>query len=201
VIFSAYWSEGPDEYWWDLWEHYAEMSDAERQCRAVWEITREVFPFWNDRSVCSGVLDACDPAGAQKTDKGRTIDVLATHSVFPKYQTKRGTCQTPLPAYNRLMEKKDRFGRLVYRVDRKNCERLYLASAGGYRYPKEGEVGFKSGEPGKGPDFGNFDHLADASRYAKINFLRLMKVAMEETQKSVGKLAAKTAINPARSWR
>jgi len=201
VIFSAYWSEGPDEYWWDLWEHYAEMSDVERQCRAVTEITKEVFPFFNDRSVCAGVFDACDPAGAQKTDKGTSIAVLNTNNIYPRYSTKYRSLPLTLTAYNRLLEKRDRFGRLVYRVDRKCCERLYLASAGGYRYPVEGEPGFKSGEPGKGPGFGNFDHLADASRYGKVNFLRLIKVVMEEAQKPVGKLAAKTSLNPARSWR
>ncbi len=78
---------------------------------------------------------------------------------------------------------------------------LYLASRGGYRYPKEGEVGFKSGEPGKGPDFGNFDHVADASRYAKINFLRLMRVEMDKLVKPVGKMAYDISPNPRRRWR
>jgi hypothetical protein len=201
VIFAAYWEEGGDEYWWDLHEHYATQSDVEKQCRAAWDITRAVFPFYNDRSVCSGVLDACDPAGNSRTDKGRSLDVLATHGVYPKFSLKHRSLQLTLAAYNRLLEHKDKHGRLVYRVCRKGCPMLYSASCGGYRYPQVSEHGYGSGEPGKGPDFGDFDHVADASRYAKVNFLRLMRVEMDKLVKPVGKLAAKTAVNPPRTWR
>lgn len=207
VVFSAYWEDGGDEYWWDLYEQYLEQSDTDRQARAAWEITREVFPFWNDRAICAGVYDACDPAGAAKAGLSSQVgmrshlDVLATHNIYPKYSHKHRSLALSIAAYNRLLEKTDRNGKLVYRICRKSCPRLYLASLGGYRYPDEGETGYGSGEPGKGPDFGNYDHIADASRYGKVNFLRLIKVEMENMQKPVGKLAVKTAINPARSWR
>jgi hypothetical protein len=201
VVWSAYWEDNGDEYWWDLHEYFATGSDVERQCRAAWDITREVFPFYNDRAICSGVLDACDPAGSARTDKGRSLDVLASHNVFPKYSNKHRSLQLTLSAYNRLLEKKDRFGRLVYRICRRHAPLLYAASCGGYRYPQVGEHGYGSGEPGKGPDFGNFDHVADASRYAKVNFMRLVKVELDALASPVGKLAAKTAVNPPRSWR
>ena len=201
VVWSAYWEDNGDEYWWDLHEYFATGSDVERQCRAVWDITREVFPFYNDRAICSGVLDACDPAGNARTDKGRSLDVLATHNIFPKFSNKHRSLQLTLSAYNRLLEKKDRFGRLVYRICRRHAPLLYAASCGGYRYPQAGEHGYGSGEPGKGPDFGNFDHVADASRYAKVNFMRLLKVELDALASPVGKLAAKSAVNPPRSWR
>ncbi len=201
IIWSAYWEEGKDEYWWDLYEYYATHSDVERQCRECWRLTREVFPFFNNRDICAGVYDACDPAGNQKTDKGRSLDVLSSHSIFPKFSTRFKSLQLTLAAYNRLLEGKDRHGRLIYRICRTGCPMLYLASLGGYRYPNEGETGYGSGEPGKGPDFGNFDHVSDASRYGKINFLHLMKVYMETLQKPVGVLAKKSCPNPPRRYR
>lgn len=202
IIWSAYWAEGADEYWWDLQEFFATCSDLERQCRECWRITREQFPFWNDRSVCAGVFDACDPAGNARTDKGRNIDVLNTNGIRNvRFSTKYRSLQLTLSAYNRLLEKKDRFGRHVYRICRSGCPVLYSASAGGYRYPQVGEPGYNTGEPGKGPDFGDFDHVADASRYAKINFLKLMVVEMEALKSPTGRMIQNTNINPARSWR
>lgn len=201
IVWSAYWQEQGDEYWWDIYEYFAETSDVERQCRECWRITNEVFPFWNDRNVCGGVFDACDPAGNQKTDKGKSIDVLVSHQVYPRFSFQHRSLQLTLAAYNRLLEKRDRHGYRVYRIDRKTCPMLYLASLGGYRYPNDGETGYMSGEPGKGPDFGNYDHIADAARYAKVNFLRLMKVEMAKMQKPVGLMAKQHSPNPRRRWR
>lgn len=201
LVFAAYWEHDGEEYWWDMHEYYATHSDVERQCRAAWDITRQVFPFWNNRDVCAGCYDACDPAGNQRTDKGRSLDVLATYNIFPKFSHKHRSLQLTLAAYNRLLERKDRQGRFVYRICKDSCPMLYYASLGGYRYPEETETGFGSSEPGKGPDFGNYDHVADASRYAKINFMRLMKVEMEQMQKPVGLLGRSQDINPKRRWR
>lgn len=202
LVWSAYWEHDKEEYWWDLHEYYATGSDVERQCRACWDITRQVFPFWNNRDICAGVYDACDPAGNQRTDKGKSLDVLATYNIFPKFSHKHKSLQLTLAAYNRLLERKDAQGRHVYRICRDSCPMLYYASLGGYRYPEETESGFGSGEPGKGPDFGNYDHIADASRYAKINFLRLMKVEMEQMQKPTGLLGGQNFnINPKRLYR
>lgn len=201
IVWSAYWNEGSTEYWWDMHEYLATQSDCEKQCRQAWAITNEVFPFWNDRTVCSGIKDFCDPAGNAKTDKGRSVDVLRTHKIFPGWSNRHRSLQLTLAAYNRLLETKDRKGRRVYRIDKKSCPVLYSASLGGYRYPNVGEPGYGNGEPGKGPTFGSFDHVSDASRYGKINCLRLMTIAMEDVQKPVGALARTYAPNPAKRYR
>lgn len=186
VVFSAYWADDKDEYWWDLYEHFARQSDVDRQCKSVQEITEVVFPFWNDRSICAGVRDYCDVAGTQKKDTGSSVKVLHTYGFFPGY--KRMGLQESLAVYNRLLKKKDRFGQLVYRVDKATCPMLYIASSGGYRYPVEGEPGFGGNEPLKGPDGGDYDHIADASRYAKFNCLRILRAEMEAANKAVGPL-------------
>lgn len=200
-VWAAYWEEGGDEYWWDLLEFMDTKSDVEKQCREVVRLTQEVFPFWNDRGVCAGVLDFCDPAGNAKTATGRCLDTLNTYGIYPGYSTKHRSLPLTLTVYNRLLEKKDRLDRLVYRIDRKGCPGLYLASLGGYRYPNKDETGFGKDEPGKGPDFGNYDHLADASRYAKVNCLRMVKAELEKLERPVGRLARPTSPNPLKRWR
>jgi len=193
VVFSAYWTDGADEYWWDLYEFFARQSDVDRQCKAVLDITRTVFPFWNDRAICSGVKDYCDPAGNAKTDKGSSVNVLRTHQIFPGFQ--RMGLQESIAIYNRLLEKKDRFGQLVYRVDKATCPMLYVASSGGYRYPVEGEPGFGGDEPLKGPAGGDYEHICDASRYAKFGCLRLIKAEAEAAKRAVGALDRRETAN------
>lgn len=198
VIWAAYWEHDGTEYWWDLFEYFASQSDVERQCRRVIELTDRVFPFWNDRAVCSGVRDYCDIAGKQKKDTGSSLTTLHTFDIFPGYSVMG--LQQSLAIYNRLLEKKDKFDKFVYRIDRNACPRLYTASIGGYRYPQEGEPGFGSNEPLKGPDGGDFDHLADASRYAKNNCLRLIKSEVEKAESTVGKLAIRVTPNRKRRY-
>lgn len=200
VIWAAYFEIAGDEYWWDMLEYFTTQSDVERQCREVLRLTQEAFPFWNDRDVCAGVLDFCDPAGAAQTDKGRSIDTLQSYGVHPGYSTKYRSLPLTLSIYNRLLEAKDAAGKWVYRIDKEGCPMLYLASLGGYRYPERGEVGFGKDEPGKGPAFGNFDHVADASRYAKVNLLRLARSELERMQRPVGKLARAATPNRLRRW-
>lgn len=189
VIWSAYWIDGGDEYWWDLFEMFAQQSDAERQCKAVHEITQVIFPFWNNRDIVAGVKDFCDVAGNAQTDKGSSVKVLNRNGFFPGFS--RMGLQESLAIYNRLLQKKDRFGNFVYRVDKETCPRLYTASLGGYRYPIEGEPGFGSDEPLKGEAGGNFDHLADGSRYSKVNCMRLLVAEHEAAKKSEGLWANK----------
>lgn len=201
VVWAAYWEEGGQEYWWDMQELCMMNSDAEKQAREVVRLTQEIFPFWNDRGVCAGVMDYCDPAGAARTDKGRSIDMAHSYGIYPGFSTKFRSLQLTLAVYNRLLEQRDSRGNLSYRICRVGCPMLYLASLGGYRYPQEGEVGYGRDEPGKGPAFGNYDHVADASRYAKINCLRLAKTELEKMQRPVGKLAKELSPNPTRRWR
>lgn len=161
VVWSAYWADDKDEYWWDLYEYYAEQSDVERQCRAVLDLTNKIFPFWNDRLVCSGLRDFCDVAGTQRKDTGSSIVTLHSYNIFPGYQ--RMGLQESITIYNRLLERKDRHGKFVYRIDKNACPRLFVGSAGGYRYPKEGEPGFGSDEPLKGIAGQNYDHVCFAA--------------------------------------
>lgn len=201
VIFSAYWADGGDEYWWDLKEYFARQSDVERQARSVLEITRDVFPFWNDRQICSGVKDFCDPAGNANTDKGSSVRVLRTYGIFPGFI--RMGLQESLAVYNRLLEKKDRFGNLVYRIDtndKNGCPMLHTASLGGYRYPVAGEPGFGGDEPLKGPAGGDFDHVADASRYGKYNLLKAIRMEVEQSKKLVGAFSTKEVPNRKFRW-
>lgn len=198
VVWSAYWEENGDEYWWDLHEYFAQQTDVERQCRAVTEITNKFFPFWNDRAVCAGVRDYCDIAGNQVKDTGSSVAVLRSNGFFPGWQAMG--LQQSLAVYNRLLEKRNKFGNLVYRIDPDSCPMLYVASRGGYRYPEEGEPGFGGNEPLKGNEGGNYDHIADASRYAKYNCLRLIRSELARIKPSVGALAPTFAPNIKKRW-
>jgi hypothetical protein len=196
-VFSAYWEEDGTEYLWDLFEHFKENTDTEEQCRRVQEILTKVFKFHNDRAFCRGVLHYCDPAGAQRRDTGQSLSVLSTYGFYPGYR--RAGLQESLALYNRLLEARDKKNRLVYRIDIKGCPTLYAASMGGYRYPGVGEPGYGGDEPLKGPRGGNYDHIADASRYMKLNVLRLLKV-QEPAKESVGALATRRLVNRLRKW-
>lgn len=199
VIWSAYFQVGAQEYWWDLLEYFAEQSDTDRQCIRVREMTDLYFPFWNNRDVCAGVKDFCDPAGAAKKDTGSSLKVLHTHNLFPGY-ARRGLQET-IALYNRLLDTKDKHGNYIYRIDKTNCPRLYTASCGGYRYPNQGEPGYGSNEPLKGESAQNFDHMADASRYAKVGCLRLLKEPTAETiEGPIGRLLHRLKPNPARRF-
>lgn len=198
VVWSAYWEEQGEEYWWDLHEYFARQSDVERQCRAVLEMTGKYFPFWNDRRVCAGVKDYCDIAGNQMKDTGSSVAVLRTKGIFPGWSSMG--LQQSLAVYNRLLEKRNRFGNLVYRIDKDCCPMLYVASRGGYRYPEEGEPGFGGNEPLKGPKGGDFDHIADASRYSKFNCLHLIRSELEAAKASVGALSRRVTPNPKKRY-
>jgi hypothetical protein len=185
------------EYWWVLHEYYCEMSDVEKQCDAVREITEREFPFWNNRSICSGVMDFCDPAGAQVSDKGSSLQVLNKNGFWPQFQTKVRSLDTTITVGNRLMREKDPNGRFVFAVDKANCPRLHTALLGQYRWPLPGEAGYSAGTPIKGPQCEGADHMADAFRYPIINCLRLAKRVFEENKPSTGVIANRTVkINP-----
>jgi hypothetical protein len=103
------------------------------------------------------VKDYCDPAGNAKTDKGSSVKVLHTYDIHPGFI--RMGLQESIAVYNRLLTKKDRFDKDIYRIDKGTCPMLYIASGGGYRYPVEGEPGFGGDEPLKGPAGGDYDHI------------------------------------------
>lgn len=194
VVWSAYWVKDSVEYWHDLAEQYMEGSDTDRQAREAIKKTENDFPFWNDRDICAGLLDYCDPAGVSsaftrqisvngKQVNESAVNILRTYGIAPGFQTTARGLQQTIAIYNRLLEKKDALGRYVYRVDKKHCPILHRALSGQYRYSREGEPGFGSNEPLKGTLCGNCDHIADSSRYPKINVLKLLKAEMEATKK------------------
>lgn len=193
VVWSAYWADEKDEYWWDLHEYFATQSDVERQCRAVREVTEKVFPFWNDRYTCAGVLDWADIAGNQRKDTGSSLQVLRTFGFYPGFA--RVGLQESIAIYNRLLERKDRNGDYCYKIDKVSCPMLYTASLGGYRYPMMGEPGFGSNEPLKGEAGGNYDHICDSARYAKMGALRIIKTEYQASTPLGGVLATKKAVN------
>jgi hypothetical protein len=186
------------EYWWDLYEYFATMSDTERQCREVVDLTNQVFPFWNNRDVCSGVKDFCDIAGNQQKDTGSSVNVLRTFNIYPGWRVMG--LQQSLAIYNRLLQKRNQWEQPVYQIDKECCPMLYVASYGGYRYPIEGEAGFGGDAPLKGLAGGNYDHIADASRYAKYNCLQLLRAEVEKAADPVGVWAHRPAKNPKRRW-
>jgi hypothetical protein len=182
VIWSSYWSETyadekgnevVEEYWQDLYEQYMEGSDTDTQAAAAIETTLREFPFWNDRTICAGVLDFCDPAGAAsaytrkikvngKNVEESAVNILRTHNIFPGFTARARGLQETIAIVNRLMARRDRAGRRVYRVDRKYCPRLARGYRGGYRYPSQGEPGYDSGEPIKGALCEHLDHCFTA---------------------------------------
>lgn len=198
-IWSAYWEEDGCEFIWDMLELFGEQSDTQSQARLVLELTNQYFPFWNERNICSGVLDFCDIAGNAKTGTGSSVEVFRTFEIYPGFS--RLGLQESIALYNRFLEKKDKHGNFCYRIDKEACPRLHRASAGGYRYPSDpSEAGYASGEPLKGYKGGNFDHLVDASRYSKLGVLRLLRAAEESKEKTVGLLGRSLKINPKKRY-
>jgi len=187
------------EYWWCLSDLVLEESDTERQSRAVLQHTAVYYPFWNDRSVCAGVLDYCDPAGNQEKDTGNSIRILNTYQIFPGFNTRLKSLPVTITICNRLLEQRDERDNPCFRIDRQHCNRLYVSMLGGYRYPNVGEPGYNPNKqiPLKGASAGNYDHPPDAWRYSVINLLRLAKMETEKKKASKG-MGRKTRVNPVR---
>jgi hypothetical protein len=204
---SAYWTEeelNPEtqkmelvEYWWVLHAEAPVNSDIDKQCATILEVTAREFPFWNDRTICAGVLDFCDPAGAAKTDKGSSIAVMNTYGIHPKYTFKDRGLPKTISIVNRLIGLKNYRGQYVFQVDPFGCDMLCTAMAGGYRYPKEHEPNYGTGVPLKD---GIYDHICDALRYPIINCMRLAKMPVEDVATPVGVLAHVPRVNPPRRW-
>lgn len=195
-----------DEYLHAMAEQYIEGSDTDRQARDAVRYTRLEFSFpeghpsvgqeyWNDRGMCAGLLDFCDPAGdasnysISHNSKGQStknnVDILRTHGVEPSTLLWQRGIATGIALINRFLAKRDSRGRPCFMIDGKNCPKLLAALGGGYRYPKEKESGFGGEEPLKGlahQDF-DFSHICDSFRYPALNVLKLMKEEFETTKK------------------
>lgn len=205
TVFSAYWIENGCEYWHDLYEIVLWDSDADRQSLQTIFATEHEFPFWNDRSICSGVLDFCDPAymqrsGTTKIEVNNTkvdmsqLAVFQRNGIFPGMKTQSRGLQETIAIVNRLLQKRDRKGRPCYRIDIKGCPELRRAMSGGYRYPQVGEPGYGKNEPLKGPICEGLDGVADALRYSIINCMRLLTAEMEKPKDPLYK--ARRVRNP-----
>lgn len=195
TIWSAYWQKTHgkqiDEYWHCLLEQYLEGSDTERQARGIVSLTDSEFevngqPFWNERSICAGVLDFCDPSGDNSNFStkatGSPVKILNTFGINPGTMLWNRGIEVGITIGNRLMEKQDAAGNFVFKIDKKNCPILYNALCGGYRYPEPGESGFGKNEPLKGlasQDF-DFSHVADAFRYGFMNCMTLLRSEYEK---------------------
>lgn len=188
VVWCAHWIEGGEEYLHAMHEQYLESSDTDQQMRGCIQQTDSEFPFWNDRSVCSGVLDYCDPAGQNSafTRKinvnGKQVDesalnIARTFGVYPGFKTTARGLQETIATVNRMLTKRDSKGRPIFRIDTVNCPQLTKAMRGGYRYPSVGETGYGNDVPLKGPACDNLDHMADNIRYIVCNVMKLLTEA------------------------
>lgn len=209
-VISAYFETSSNgesqEYWWDLAEYYREGETTEAQCVGTLDLIEKMFPFWNNRALCSGVIWAADPAGAARNAAGGKghFDILKSYGISPRIT--RGASarlKSSLAVYNRLLAIRDKQGQPIYRINPDTCPKLYTASCGGYRYPKHGEPGWKPGDdpdPLKGPLYGNFDHIVDSARYGKMNCLRLPNNGNSLTGSLAGPLAHSITPNPVRQF-
>lgn len=202
VVWMQYWANGKDEYLQILLEQYMEGSDTDRQARDAVQKTHAEFSdpatneeYWNNRTICAGLLDFCDPAGeasnysishnSQGQRTRNNADILRTHGISPSTLLWQRGISTGIAIINRFLAKKDSKGNPCFKVDGKHCPLIVAALGGGYRYPKEKESGFGGEEPLKGlahQDF-DFSHIMDAMRYPALNVLKLMKEDFEATKK------------------
>jgi len=136
------------------------------------------------------------------------INILRTYNIFPGYMTQARGLHETIAIVNRLLEKKNgpskqlpngstiETGAPVYQIDKKHCPILFRGFCGAYRYPNEKEPGFGDNLPLKGTLCGNVDHIQDASRYAKINCLRLLKAEIEKAKAPTHKANRPRNPNP-----
>lgn len=197
----------PIEHWWTMFECMLLGSDTDRQAKEALDITNLEFPFWNDRDTCSGILDFCDPSGANKTGmgiKGREhhVAILNSHGIFPGYKTKERGIATTIAICNRLLNTTDPdTSKHVFRIDTEYCPVLHNALLGQYRYPKEGEPGYgtDTAQPLKGDVVDNCDHVVDSWRYGIINCMRLANEPNEKQLPPIGDLKRKSSLNPSKN--
>lgn len=214
TIFSAYFKVGDDEYWWDLEECFMESSDTDRQAKMAVHITNEIFPFWNDREMCAGVMDFIDPAGNNRAFTRKInvngakvddspINILRTYGINPGFTYQGRGLQETIAIVNRLLDKRDRNGKPSYRIDVQGCPRLTDALRGEYRYSAPGEPGYEIGkdEPLKGPICNHADGLSDAARYAKIAIFRMMRSEIAVDISPGAHMQRVKNPNPVRKWR
>jgi hypothetical protein len=166
VSWNAYFSQEfagkTYEYWWILKELCLEGIDTDRACPMVLDITEEEFPFWNDRSICSGVSDYCDKAGNNRQSARGLSDVMImrTHGIMPGWKNNI-TLVKSIALINRLLSANDPTGAPLFQIDSEYCPTLISAFEGKYRYPSQGDPGYNGdkSDPLKGDLCGHTDHV------------------------------------------
>lgn len=196
VIYSAYFTRNSApkgqtpkivEYWHCLAEQYLEESDTDRQAKICIERTKEEFGLCFDTQYCCGILDFCDPAGANRnysTEKTEScVAILNTHKIYPSSRLWNRSIAVGLTIMNRMLMLTDDEGEHIFMIDKEGCPLLYKAFAGGYRYPGDDE-GQKKDEPLKGLVYQKFDysHLVDPLRYSIMNCFRLARSEYAESK-------------------
>jgi len=116
-------------------------------------------------------LDACDPAGHQKTDKSEftSVEVLNSLGIYPT--SKPSNIQEKLEIVRqRLLRRNDgKVGLLIH----PDCKRIINGFKGGYRFPEE-----KQGQPLKEEPLKDnyYDNIFDSMEYLLTNFLELAPI-------------------------
>jgi len=192
VTWSAYWMDKGCEYWHILFENVLEGSDTERQAQATLDLTSKNFPFWNDRSICAGVLDFCDPSGGNSNfstkETGSSVKILNTYGIHPGTNLWQRSIAIGVAIINRLLTKRDPLGNPCFRIDEDNCPLLVRAFSGGYKYPSKGDDGYGKDEPMKGISKGqdyDYSHVSDSCRYPILNAMRLLRQEYEAPKKAL----------------
>jgi hypothetical protein len=186
------------EYLHFMAEQYIEGSDVERQCEAAIKLTSDMFPFWNDRAICSGIKDYADPSGRNVTGMGieknkrSYFQVLQSHGIAPGYRIIQN--QPSIALVNRALGEFDPDGNPMIKIDEECCPLIVAACSGKYRYPARGEAGFglDNAEPVKGSLADNIDHIADVFRYSIHNVFKMHKIGDAKSNPPVGRLVQKS---------
>lgn len=216
VTWHMYWQHAGYEYLHILFEQYLEGSDTDRQAEAAAKLTEREFPFWNDRTICAGVLDFCDPSGVNanfgatwrrngegKAERiGSCVQILHTHGIRPGTILWQRGISIGIALINRFLLKRDHLGNPCFKIDKKNCPILSKAFRGGYAYGEPGESGYNpdNPEPRKGlahQDF-DFSHVVDSSRYCQLNTLRLLKNEYQQAKAPLFRQRETVNFNPQR---
>ena len=183
-LYSAYWMDGEDEYLHILMDQFMDGSDTDRQAAATVKNTAECFPFWNDRTLCAGVLDYGDPAGANSNystgDTASCQKIFATYGIHPGFNLHTKGIMEGVGIINRFLNKRDKKGNVCFKIDKKNAYGTWKAFAGEYRFPSVGESGYGSDKPLKGTLCNMSDSYADCARYTMLNVLKLAKMPHEK---------------------
>lgn len=111
-------------------------------------------------------IDACDPAGDQRTDKAEFTSIQALNEIGIYPISRKSNIREGIEIIDQRMRMRTD-GRVGFLID-PSCRVLIDGFKGGYRYPVVREGMTEAENPQKD---GYYDHLQDAMRYIAINVL------------------------------